>query len=192
MELLEQKIVESGKVLPGNVLKVDAFINHQLDAGLLYALGASCAEHFSSQKVTKVLTIEASGIALATMAAYHLGVPALFAKKSKTSNQSKDVYSTQVMSYTHNRVYDIFVAKEYLKAGDRVVIVDDFLAKGEAVNGLMRLVEQAGATTVGACIAVEKGFQKGGDSLREKGVDVYSLAIVDEMKDDGTIAFRKA
>ncbi len=192
MELLEQRIIESGKVLPGNVLKVDSFINHQIDAHLLYTLGESCAEHFSGKEVTKVLTIEASGIAIATMAAYHLGVPALFAKKSQTSNQSKNVYSTQVMSYTHNKVYDIFVAKEYLKQGDRVVIVDDFLAKGEAVNGLMRLVEQAGATVVGACIAVEKGFQHGGDELRAKGVDVYSMAIVESMTDDGDITFRRA
>ncbi len=192
MELLEQRIIESGKVLPGNVLKVDSFINHQIDAHLLYTLGESCAEHFSGKEVTKVLTIEASGIAIATMAAYHLGVPALFAKKSQTSNQSKNVYSTQVMSYTHNKVYDIFVAKEYLKQGDRVVIVDDFLAKGEAVNGLMRLVEQAGATVVGACIAVEKGFQHGGDELRAQGVDVYSMAIVESMTDDGDITFRRA
>ncbi len=191
MELLEQRILADGKVFPGNVLKVDSFINHQLDTDLLYKLGESCAKHFSGQEVTKVLTIEASGIALATMAAYHLGVPALFAKKSQTSNQSKDVYSTQVKSYTHNRVYDIFVAREYLQAGDRVVIVDDFLAVGEAVNGLMRLVEQAGATVVGACIAVEKGFQKGGDNLRAQGIDVCSFAIVDSMDDNGNITFRQ-
>ncbi len=192
MELLEQAIIKSGKVLPGNVLKVDGFINHQLDAQLLYDLGKCCKEHFASKKVTKVLTIEASGIALASFAAYHMGVNALFAKKSQTSNQSKDVYTTKVMSYTHNKVYDIFVAKQYLSSSDKVVIVDDFLAKGEAVNGLIRLVKEAGAEVVGVCIAVEKGFQNGGDQLRKEGYDVYSLAIVDEMHDNGTIKFRKA
>ncbi len=192
MEFLEQEIIKSGKVLPGNVLKVDGFINHQLDAQILYTLGKECKEHFDGKNVTKILTIEASGIALASFVAYHMGVKALFAKKSQTSNQSKDVYTTRVMSYTHNKVYDIFVAKQYLSKDDKVVIVDDFLAKGEAVNGLMRLVMEAGAEVVGVCIAVEKGFQGGGDQLRREGVDLLSFAIVDEMTDDGKIKFRKA
>ncbi len=190
MKLLEQEILNKGRVLKGDVLKVDGFLNHQLDVGLLSTLGKECAEHFKSQGITKVLTVEASGIAFSCFIAYYLGVSVLFAKKNKTSNLTDTVYSTQVMSYTHGRVYDIFVSKDYLHSDDKVLIADDFLANGEAVNGLRRLIEQAGASLAGVAIAVEKGFQKGGDKLRAEGIDLLSLAVIDEMSEEDGIRFR--
>lgn len=189
MKLLEERILRDGKVYPGEVLKVGGFLNHLIDDGLLEGIGKDIHAHFSGDGVTKLMTIEASGIAIACYAARHFHAPVLFAKKSKTANISSDCYTTEVVSYTHGGKSTVFVEKEYLRAGDRVLIIDDFLAHGEALRGLIELVRQAGAELVGCAVAVEKGFQGGGDELRAKGVRVYSLAIIDSMTDDG-IVFR--
>lgn len=190
MELLERAILENGRVLPGDVLKVDGFLNHQIDVQLLSKMGKFVYERFSDCKVDKILTVEASGIAFACLTAQFFCCPVVYAKKSRTSNLSKDCYSSTVRSYTHNNVNDILVSKNYLKAGENVLIVDDFLATGEAMNGLIDLVGQAGGNVVGVVSAIEKGYQKGGDRLREKGYDVLSLAIIDKMDENG-IVFRK-
>lgn len=187
MELLKEKILKEGKVFPGNILKVDNFLNHLVDTELMYQIGKEFAGLFSGEKITKVLTIEASGIAVGCFAAHEMGVPLLFAKKSHTKNQSAQVYTSKVMSYTHGKVYDISVSKEYLNAEDRVVIIDDFLATGEALNGLIDLVKQAGATLVGCGAVIEKAFQDGGNNLREKGVRVESLAKIAKMTDTEVI-----
>lgn len=190
MQLLEERILKDGKVFPGNVLKVDSFLNHQLDVALLKKLGEEIYRLFDDCGVTKILTIEASGIAIAILTAQFFNCSVLFAKKSKTSNLSSDVYSTFVKSYTHNTTYKVQVSKEYLLPGDRVLIIDDFLANGEAMRGLIDLIGQAGASLVGCVAAVEKGFQGGGDALRAEGIRVESLAIVESM-DNGKIVFRK-
>ncbi len=190
MKLLEERILKDGKIFPGNVLKVDSFLNHLIDVDLLNKMGEEIYRLFKDCGVTKILTIEASGIAIAILTAQFFNCSVLFAKKSKTSNLSADVYITSVKSYTHNATYRVQVAKSYLKKEDKVLIIDDFLANGEAMRGLIDLIEQAGATLVGCVAAVEKGFQKGGDDLRAKGVRVESLAIVDSME-DGKIVFRK-
>ena len=187
MELLKEKILKEGKVFPGNILKVDNFLNHLIDTGLMHEIGKEFAGLFSGENITKVLTIEASGIAVACFTAYEIGVPLLFAKKSHTSNQSTQVYTSKVMSYTHGKVYDISVSKEYLSADDRVLVVDDFLATGEALNGLIDLISQAGATLVGCGIVIEKAFQDGGKTLREKGVRVESLAKIAKMTDNEVV-----
>lgn len=189
MELLKSKILEYGKVLPNNILKVDSFLNHQVDINLLTEMGKEFAKLFADCNITKVLTIEASGIIIGGLTAQALGVPMLFAKKSQTKNLSTSVYSAKIMSYTHGKVYDIFVSKEYLNEKDRVLIIDDFLANGEALRGLMSLVEQAGAKMCGCGIAIEKGFQGGGDMMRMQGIRVESLAIIDEMTDN-SLTFR--
>lgn len=190
MELLEKRIERDGIVLGGNVVKVGGFLNQQMDTPFLVELGQEIARLFKDAGVTKILTIEASGIAIAMVAAIPLNVPVVFAKKSKSSNQSADVYSAKVTSFTHGNTYDATVAKEYLSADDKVLIVDDFLATGEAMYGLISIIQQAGATLVGCSAAVEKGFQGGGDALREKGIRVESLAIIDSMSENG-IVFRK-
>ncbi len=190
MQLLEERILRDGRVYPGNVLKVGGFLNHLIDERLLDEIGKEIAARFCEQNVTKIMTIEASGIAIACAAAHYMHAPVLFAKKSKTSNVSSDCFSAQVVSYTHNNTATVIVDKEYLLAGDRVLIVDDFLANGAAVRGLMSLVNQAGATLVGCAIAIEKGFQNGGAELRAEGVRVESLAIVESMTDD-TLTLRK-
>ncbi len=190
MKLLEERILRDGIVRKGDILKVDGFLNHRIDPDLTSKLGEEFARLYGGQGVTKVLTIEASGIALACFTAFRLQVPMLFAKKSKSANISDDIYKSQVMSYTHNKtVYDIFVSKEYLEEGDRVLIVDDFLAHGEALRGLISLVEQAGATVVGCGVAIEKVYQGGGNDVRKKGYRVESLAKVAAMTDDGKITF---
>lgn len=190
MKLLEERILADGKVFPGEVLKVGGFLNHLIDDGLLEEIGKEIHALFGDDGVTKIMTIEASGIAIACYAARHFHVPVLFAKKSKTSNISSDCYTAEVKSYTHGNVNSVFVEKEYLKKGDRVLITDDFLAHGEALKGMISLVDQAGAELVGCAIAIEKGFQGGGDSLRAQGYRVCSLAIIDSMS-DGKIVFRK-
>lgn len=190
MKALENRIRKDGQVLPGQVLKVGAFLNHQMDVPFVMELGQELARRFEGAGVTKVLTVEASGIALAFAAAYYLRAPLVFAKKNKSSNVSSDVYSAPVHSYTHNRDFQIVVSSEVLHRGDRVLIVDDFLANGCALRGLMEIVRQAGAETIGCSCAIEKGFQGGGDALRKEGVRVESLAIVDAME-DGEIVFRK-
>ncbi len=190
MKALEEKILAEGKVYPGHILKVGSFLNHRLDVAFLMEMGEEICRLFKDEGITKIITIEASGIAIAMAAAVPMKVPVVFAKKNQSANLSPDNYTSKVHSYTHNRDYDIILSKEFLSGSDRVLIVDDFLANGKALKGLMDIVSQAGATTVGVAIAIEKGFQKGGDELRASGVRVESLAIVESMTDD-SIVFRK-
>ena len=185
MKLLEERILSDGKVLPGGILKVDSFLNHQIDTALLYEMARELYRLFGGEGVTKVLTIEASGIAIAAMTGYVFGCPMVFAKKSRTKNISDRVYSAEVESFTHGNTNTVLVSKEYHKQGDRVLIVDDFLATGAALVGLKALCEQAGAAVVGAGIAIEKVFQGGGDRLRAEGLRVESMARIAEMSDDG-------
>ena len=189
LRLLEKRILVDGKVRPGGVLKVDGFLNHQMDIALFRELAEQFYAAFGAENVTKVLTIEASGIGLACLTGDRFGCPVLFAKKSATKNIAGDVYRTSVHSYTHGNVYDVIVSKDYLRPEDRVLLVDDFLANGAALDGLCDLVTQAGATLVGAGIAVEKTFQPGGARLRERGLAIESLAKVSYMDDDGNIRF---
>lgn len=192
MRLLEERIHRDGLVKEGNVLKVDSFLNHQMDIELFNEMGKEFRRLFPSDKITKILTIEASGIGIACIAAQYFHVPVVFAKKAQSINIDGEVYSTKIESFTHKRVYDVIVSKKYLSEDDHVLIIDDFLANGCAVAGLIDLVKNAGASIEGVGIAVEKGFQDGGRLLRSKGVRVESLAIVDAMDAvAGTITFRK-
>lgn len=186
---MEEKILKEGEVLPGNILKVGSFLNQQIDTAFLKEIGKEIARLFKASDVTKVFTIEASGIAIAVAAAYELDVPVVFAKKNRSDNISGDTYIAKVDSFTHKTTNTIVVSREFINEGERILIVDDFLANGNALLGLCEIVEQAKAITVGAAIAVEKGFQHGGDMLREKGMRVESLAIVESMSDD-SIEFR--
>ena len=188
MELLEQRILSEGKVLPGGILKIDSFLNHQMDPMLMMEMAKELKRLYAVAGVNKVLTIEASGIAIAIMAGYEFGCPVVFAKKSKTKNISDNVYSVEVESFTHGKTNTVVVSKEFIKPGDRILIVDDFLATGAALIGLKALVEQAGATVVGAGIAVEKVFQGGGNLLREQGMRIESLAMIAAM-DDTSLTF---
>ena len=190
MQMMEEKILSEGQVLPGGILKVGSFLNQQIDTAFLRAMGREIARLYAESGVTKILTIEASGIAIAAAAAMELGVPMLFAKKHKTSNVDGSVYSTVVHSFTHGTDYTVVVSRDYLLAGDTVLLVDDFLANGAALRGLVELCRQAGATVAGAAIAIEKAFQGGGDALRAAGVRVESLAVIDRMDGD-RITFRK-
>lgn len=185
MELLEQRIKKDGKVLPGGILKVDSFLNHQIDPGLLYEMALELKRLFADCGVNKIFTIEASGIAMAAMTGYVFGCPLVFAKKSKSKNISDSVYAVEVASFTHGNTNTVVVSREYLKPGDRVLIVDDFLATGAALVGLRELCRQAGAEVVGAGISVEKVFQGGGDRLRAEGLRVESLARIASMSDTG-------
>ena len=193
MQLLKDRIRKDGIIKQGNVLKVDSFLNHQMDIGLFAAIGQEFKNRFADTSVTKILTIEASGIGIACIAAQHFGnAPVVFAKKSESINLDGDTYCTKVESFTHKRVYDVIVSKKYLGPDDHVLIIDDFLANGCAVLGLIDLVQSAGATIEGVGIAVEKGFQTGGKLLRDKGIHVESLAIVEAMDaKTGTIEFRE-
>ena len=192
MQLLEERILKDGKVFSGNVLKVDSFLNHQLDVELLDKMGLEIKKLFKDSDITKVLTIEASGIGVGCMVAKHFNCPLLFAKKSKTLNIKGDVYTSKVESFTHQCTYDIIVSKDFLNENDTVLIVDDFLAKGNALIGLIDIVNQSGAHLAGCGIAIEKGYQGGGDKLRAQGIRVESMAIVEEMNDvTGEIVFRK-
>ncbi len=186
---LEQRILSEGQILPGEVLKVGSFLNQQIDTLLLKDMGDEIARLFQSNNVTKVLTIESSGIAIAYAAALSLGVPVVFAKKHKSSNLSGNILTSKVFSYTHQQTYDIMVSGDYIKKDDTILIVDDFLAMGNALNGLIEIVDKAGAKLAGCAIAIEKGFQGGGDALRAKGIKVESLAIIDKMTDD-SLEFR--
>ena len=177
-----------GNVRAGNILKVDSFLNHQMDVQLYQEMGREWYRLFEKDNVNKILTIEASGIGIACVAALEFGVPVIFAKKSKTKNIAGEVYSTTVVSFTHCNVNTVIVSKKFLKPGDRVLIIDDFLANGAALLGLIDIVEQAGATVVGCGIAVEKAFQPGGQRLREMGIRVESLARVSKLG-DGVIEF---
>lgn len=191
MELLEKRIRRDGVVKSEGVLKVDSFLNHQLDIELFDAMGAEFKRLFADAPITKILTIEASGIGIACVAARHFGVPVVFAKKAQSINLDGDMYATRIQSFTHGRVYDVIVSKKFLGPNDRVLIVDDFLANGCALNGLIELVEEAGAAVEGIGIAIEKGFQPGGDDLRRRGFRLESLAIVESMDPaTGTVAFR--
>ena len=191
MQLLEERIRKDGIIKEGNVLKVDRFLNHQMDIHLFEEIGKEFYRRFSDAGVNKILTIEASGIGIACITAQYFDVPVVFAKKNQTKNIAGDVYTTKVESFTHGRVYDIIVAKEFLGKGDRVLLIDDFLANGMALEGLAELVQLSGAELVGAGIVIEKGFQQGGDLLRSQGIRIESLAIIDSMNEKtGEIVFR--
>ena len=191
MKLLEERIREDGVVKEGNVLKVDSFLNHQMDIELFNEMGKEWARLFADRPVTKILTVEASGIGIACVAAQHFHVPVVFAKKTQSLNIDGEVYSTKIQSFTHKKIYDVIVSKKFIKPEDHILIIDDFLANGCALEGLLQIVEDAGATVEGIGIAVEKGFQKGGDLIHEKGVRVESLAIVESMDaTTGEIVFR--
>lgn len=192
MELLEQRIRRDGVVKSEGVLKVDSFLNHKMDINLFNEMGKEWKRLFADAPINKILTIEASGIGIAAVAAQHFGVPVVFAKKSQSINLDGDMYSTKIQSFTHQRIYDVIVSKKFLNADDHVLLIDDFLANGCALNGLIELVEEAGATVEGIGIAVEKGFQPGGDDLRARGYHLESLAIVQAMDPEtGEIEFRR-
>ena len=190
MELLKDKIRRDGIVKEGNILKVDSFLNHQMDIKLFCEIGQEFKKRFAGTEITKILTIEASGIGIACVAAMYFDVPVVFAKKSKTKNIAGDVYKTQVKSFTHGRVYDVIVSKDFLKPDDKVLVIDDFLASGCALIGLIDLIKESGATLQGAGIVIEKGFQVGGKLLRDKGIRVESLAIVESMDAQTGVVFR--
>ena len=190
MKALEEKILAEGKVLPGEILKVGSFFNQQMDVRFLMEMGEEIARVFRDAGVTKVLTVEASGIALAVAAAYALGVNAVFAKKSASANVSGDLYTAEVYSYTHQNTNTISVSRDYITREDCILVVDDFLALGNAVNGLISIVAQAGAKLAGVSAGIEKGFQGGGDALRAKGIRVESLAVIDAFTEDNSIHFR--
>ena len=192
MKLLEERIKKDGIVKPGNVLKVDNFLNHQMDIALFNEMGKEFKRLFADCKVNKILTIEASGIGIACIVAQYFDVPVVFAKKAQSINIDGDVYSTKIQSFTHQRVYDVIVSKKYLNPEDHILIIDDFLANGCALEGLIDLVQSAGATVEGIGIAIEKGFQSGGRIIRNLGFQLESLAIVDGMDaSTGQIFFRE-
>lgn len=193
MKELEDRIRQDGIVREGNVLKVDNFLNHQCDVALYDHMGAEWARLFSGKRVDKILTIEASGIGIACLVARHFGnAPVVFAKKAQSINLDGEMYSTKIQSFTHGRIFDVIVSKKFLSPEDHVLIIDDFLANGCALNGLIELVEESGATVEGIGIAVEKGFQHGGDKLREQGYHLESLAILESMDPNtGEVIFRE-
>ena len=191
MDLLKKKILEEGQVYAGNILKVDCFLNHQIDCGFLAEVGKEFHRLYKDEGINKVLTIEASGIAIGTMVAQEFGCPLVFAKKNKTKNIAGDVYTAQVESFTHGTTYNIMVSKKFLNPSDKVLIVDDFLAIGNALKGLISLVKESGAELVGCGTVIEKGYQHGGDELRAEGIRVESLAIIESMDaDKGEVVFR--
>ncbi len=191
MQLLKDRIRKDGQVFPGNVLKVDSFLNHQMDIKLFSEFGKEFKRRFEGEEINKILTIEASGIGIACIVAQSFDVPVVFAKKSESRNIAGEVYSSKVESYTHGRVYDIIVSKKFLGPEDKVLIIDDFMANGAAMEGLLEVIRESGAKVVGAGIIIEKGFQGGGERLRRQGLRVESLAIVDGMNDEtGEIVFR--
>ncbi|MDE7326207.1 MAG: xanthine phosphoribosyltransferase [Lachnospiraceae bacterium] len=185
MQLLMDRIRKDGVIKPGNVLKVDSFLNHQMDIGLLNEIGKEFKRRFSDLKITKIVTVEASGIGIACITAQYFGVPVIFAKKAQSVNIDGDVYSAQIESFTHKRNYDVIVSKKFLSAQDNVLLIDDFLANGCALLGLIEIVASAGANIEGIGIVVEKGFQSGGEVIREMGLRLESLAVVERM-DAGT------
>lgn len=192
MNFLEERIIKDGVVKPGNVLKVDSFLNHQMDIALMEEIGKEFKRRFSNKKITKVLTIEASGIGIACFVAKEFGVPLVFAKKSKSINIDGDMYTAEVESFTHKNKNQVIVSKKFLNSNDHLLIIDDFLANGCALQGLIAIAESAGATVEGLGIAIEKGFQIGGRVIRNLGYQLESLAIVDAMDSDtGKIIFRE-
>ncbi len=191
MKLLEDRIRKDGIIREGNVLKVDSFINHQMDIKLFEEMAKEWKKLFADKKINKILTIEASGIGIAAIVAREFDVPVVFAKKSKSINLDDNNFSTKIQSFTHSKIYDVIVSKKFLSPEDHILIIDDFLANGCALLGLTNLVESAGATVEGIGIAIEKGFQQGGKIIREKGYQLESLAIVESMNAaDNTITFR--
>ncbi len=189
MQVLKERILKDGKVRKGNVLKVDSFLNHQMDISLFEQIGKEFKCRFSDCPITKILTIESSGIGIACIAAQEFGVPVVFAKKNTTKNIDGALYSAQIESFTHGRVYNVIVAREFLSPDDNILIIDDFLANGKALIGLSDIVKKSGATLSGAGIVIEKGFQDGGKKLRESGMRIESLAIIKSMSEDGEIEF---
>lgn len=189
MKALKERILADGTVLPGNILKVDCFLNHCIDVPFMMEMGKEISVLYHNTGVNKILTIETSGIPIAFAAAQYMNVPVVFAKKDKSGNISDDFYSSRVESFTRKNVYDAVVSKEYLNDRDVVLVIDDFLAKGNALTGLMDILSQAGAKLAGCAIAIEKGFQGGGDELRAKGIRVDSLAIIDSMTEN-SLTFR--
>ena len=190
MKALEDKILKEGEVYPGNVLKVGSFLNHCIDVPFICECGKEFFRLFDGCGVNKILTVEASGIAVAVLTAQYFGCPAVFAKKAKTSNIADDVYSAPVKSYTHNCINQVMIEKKYLNPGDKVLVIDDFLAHGEALTGLFKLIEDAGAEVVGAGIVIEKAFQDGGKDLRKRGFRIESLARISGMDaETGSISF---
>ena len=191
MKLLEDRIRKDGVVKPGNILKVDSFLNHQMDVELFNKMGEEFKRLYADAQITKILTIEASGIGIACIAAQHFHVPVVFAKKSQSVNLDGEMYTAKIESFTHKRTYDVIVAKKFISPDDHILIIDDFLANGCACLGLIDIIRSAGATVEGVGIAVEKGFQKGGELIRKQGIRVESLAIIERMDDvTGEITFR--
>ncbi len=190
MKKMEDKILAEGEILSGGVLKVGSFLNQQIDTAFMKEIGEEIARLYKDDEITKILTIEASGIPIAVSAGFAMDLPVVYAKKNKSSNISGDVYTTVVQSFTHGNKNNVIVNKEFISPDDRILIVDDFLAHGSALTGLIEIVEMAGASVVGCVAAIEKGFQQGGDRLRAKGYRIESLAIIEEM-DDTEIVFRK-
>jgi len=191
MKILKDRIRKDGKVRSGNVLKVDSFLNHQMDIKLFEEIAKEFKKRFSDCPINKILTIESSGIGIACIAAQLFEVPLVFAKKNTTKNIDGAVYSAQIDSFTHGKTYNVVVAREYLNPEDNILIIDDFLAKGKALIGLSQIVAKSGATLCGAGIVIEKGFQDGGKKLREEGMRIESLAIVKSMSEDGEIEFEE-
>jgi xanthine phosphoribosyltransferase len=189
MQSLEERIRKDGVVKDSAVLKVDSFLNHQMDIALFSEIGKEFYRLFAADQITKIITIEASGIGIACIAAQYFNVPVVFAKKSKTSNLTGEVYKGQIYSFTHQCFNEIYIKKSYISKEDKILIIDDFLAKGSALEGLIQIVNEAGAKLAGAGIVIEKGFQGGGDLIRSKGVRVESLAIIERME-GGNIVFR--
>lgn len=189
MQLLKDRILKDGTIKPGNVLKVDSFLNHQIDIQLLNEIGKEFKRRFADCPITKILTIEASGIGIACIAAQYFNVPVVFAKKTQSINLDGEMYCTKIESFTHKKVYDVILAKKFLTAEDHVLVIDDFLANGCALLGLLDIVKKSGATLEGAGIVIEKDFQQGGQMIRDMGVRLESLAIIDSMTDD-SLTFR--
>ena len=187
MEALKERIRQEGRALPGNIIQVDSFLNHQVDVQFLGRLAEAFAQVYDIRRITKILTAEASGIPLATVCAYRYGVPMVFAKKAKSDNIEGGLYQSEIFSYTYRRKVTLLVSKDWISADDKVLIVDDFMANGEAMRGLCDIVKEAGAELVGIGIAVEKGFQHGGDRIREAGINIQSLAIIDSADENGFV-----
>lgn len=190
MQLLKERILKDGIIKPGNILKVDSFLNHQMDIPFINELGKEFKRRFADCTVTKILTIEASGIGIAALTAQYFQVPVVFAKKAQSLNLDGEMYTAKVESFTHKKVYDVILSKKFLAASDHVLILDDFLANGCALKGLIQIVRDSGAALAGAGVVIEKGFQGGGDELRRMGIRLESLAIIDSMTSD-SLVFRE-
>ena len=189
LQLLKDRIIKDGTILDGNIIKVDSFLNHQIDVTLLNEVGKEFEEIFNEEKIDKILTAEVSGIAIAAIVAQYFNVPMVFARKTESKNLDKDTYESEVYSYTKDKTYKIRVSKRYLIEGENILIIDDFLANGKAVEGLIDIVNKAKCNLAGIGVVIEKGFQEGGKNLREKGFRLESLAIIDSIE-DGSIKFR--